>query len=109
MKTYKNKNLELEAKIQALQIEQQNDLLALKNELNITYNALRPSQLLNRAIADLKEEPQTTNNLLQAVMGIAGGYLSKKLIVGKSEGIFKKILGYAIQYLTTKLIIKKDS
>lgn len=106
MKTYKNKRLELEAKITALEIEQHQDFKALKKELNNAYDQLRPSKLLNRAILDIKDEKETKNNLLEVLISITGGYFSKKLLIGKSNGMFKSLMGYAVQYFFTKIISK---
>ena len=106
MKTYKNKRLELEAKITALEIEQHQDFKALKKELNNAYDQLRPSKLLNRAILDIKDEKETKNNLLEVLISITGGYFSKKLLIGKSNGMLKSLMGYAVQYFFTKIISK---
>ena len=106
MKAYNNKSIELEAKITALKIEQNQDFKALKNELNNAYEELRPSKLLNRAILDIKDEKETKNNLLEVLISITGGYFSKKLLIGKSNGMFKSLMGYAVQYFFTKIISK---
>ena len=58
MKAYKNKNHELDARILALEIKKKNEFLALKMELNATYDQFRPSKLLQRAIADIRESPE---------------------------------------------------
>lgn len=107
MKVYKNKNEELDARILALETKQRNEFLALKMELNEAVEQLRPSQLLHRAITDVREAPKAKKSLLEIVLSIAGGYFSKKLIVGKSNNIFKNLLGYAVQYVSTKVISKK--
>ncbi|MDD7886615.1 hypothetical protein [Flavivirga sp. 57AJ16] len=106
MKVYKNKSQELEAKIIALENKQKNEFSVLKNELNMVYGELRPSQLLNRALMDLKKSPNTKNNLFEITVSVLGGYFSKKLLIGKSNNIFKSLLGYAVQYVSTKVISK---
>ncbi|MFB9057406.1 hypothetical protein ACFFU9_11710 [Mariniflexile ostreae] len=107
MKVYKNKNQELDARIAALETKRDNELLALKMEANVALTELRPSKLLKRAFTDVKEAPEAKKDLFEILVSLAGGYLSKKLVVGKSNGIFKNLLGYAVQYLSTKIISKK--
>lgn len=106
MKTYKNKNQELQARIIAVENKQKQDYLALKTEINTAYTELRPSKLLYRAINDIKEEPISKNNLFEVLISLTGGYVSKKLLVGKSNNLFKNLLGYAVQYISTKVISK---
>ncbi|ALJ05133.1 hypothetical protein APS56_08340 [Pseudalgibacter alginicilyticus] len=106
MKTYKNKNQELQAKIIDLENKKTQEFLALKTELNTAYAQLKPSNLLKRAVTDIKEKPETKNNLFEILISLTGGYVSKKLLVGKSNSLIKNILGYAVQYVSTKVISK---
>ncbi|OYX22787.1 MAG: hypothetical protein B7Z06_11170 [Flavobacteriales bacterium 32-35-8] len=106
MKNYSKQSQLLDAKILALEYKQKIKTRELKEQLNITYQELRPSRLLNRAINDIKEEPQLKGNILESILSLAGGYFSKRIIVGKSNSIFKNLLGYGIQYLATKIISK---
>lgn len=106
MKTDKNKYQELRDKISVTEKKQKEDFLILKTELNKAYNELKPSSLLNRAIADIKEEKVAKNNLFEALISLTGGYVSKKLLVGKSNSLVKNLMGYAVQYVSTKIISK---
>ena len=106
-KLYKNKSEELEARIVALEAKKAIQYQVLKAELNTTYQQLRPSSLLYRALTDINKEPKVKDNLVESIVSIVGGYLSKKVIMGKSNNIFKNILGYAFQYISTKIISKK--
>src|SRR5690606_8041742 len=107
MKNYNNQNKILEDKIFQLELKRRNDLNILRSQLHITYEELRPSRLLKRTFADLKKEPEIKGDLLNSLLSLGGGYLSKRLLVGKSNGIIKSILGYAVQYFSTKIISNK--
>jgi hypothetical protein len=106
MKPNKNQSEQLEARIQTLEIKRNVDYLVLKDELNKTYNELKPSSLLYRVLVDIKKEPKIKDNLLENILSIAGGYLSKKIFIGKSNNLFKNIIGYAFQFISTKIISK---
>lgn len=107
MKNYSKQSQLLDAKIIALESKQKMKTRELKTQLDITYQELRPSRILNRVLNDIKEEPQLKGNMLELALSLVGGYLSKKILVGKSNSIFKNFFGYGVQYLATKIISKK--
>ena len=97
----------LDSKMIALEKKQKKDFDELKFQFDTTYQELRPSRLLHRAFEDIKEEPKIKNNVFEGLLSIVGGFLSKKLFVGKSNSTFKNLLGYTIQYITSSFISKK--
>lgn len=107
MKTHRNQNEKLDLAIAAL--ERQRDLKfdELKQQLALTYESVKPVNILNQTLVDFKESTEVKSNLLQSVVSLAGGYISKKLLVGKSHSTFKKIMGYVVQYGVTSFISKK--
>lgn len=107
MKNYRNQSQLLEAKILALETKQKLKIREIKTQLDVTYQELRPSRLLNRVFNDLKEDPKVKGNVLESVLSLAGGYLSKRILVGKTHSIFTNLFGYGVQYLATKIISKK--
>ena len=102
----KNQIQILEQKISNLERKREENLLALKVQFQITYHELRPSRLLIRALNDIKEEPEIKGNLFESLISLTGGYISKKIWVGKSHSIVKNLFGYVVQYITTKIISK---
>lgn len=106
MKTYKNKSRELQDRIIALENKRKNEFAVLKIQSQIAYQELSPTSLLNRAVTDIKESQNAKGNIFETALSVVGGYLSKKIFVGKSNSLFKSILGYAVQYASTKFISK---
>jgi hypothetical protein len=107
MKTYKNQNQELDKAIELLEIKRNIKLEELKNQLSYTYQSVKPINILNQTLQDFKDSTQVKSNLLQSVVSLAGGYASKKLLLGKTSSIFTKLLGYVVQYGVTKFISRK--
>ena len=107
MSNYRNQSELLDSKIVALQRKQTENLNALKLQFDVICQELRPSRLLYRAVKDVKEEPSIKNNLFETLISITGGFLSKKILVGKSKSIVKNLFGYTIQYITTSFISRK--
>lgn len=105
MASYKNQNTDLDIAIARLQRERDLKLEELKEQLSVTYESAKPINLLKGALEDFKQIP--SSNLVQSLISIGGGYLSKKLVMGKSDSIFKTIIGYGLQYGLTNFISKK--
>jgi hypothetical protein len=111
MKTKINQSRVLEERILALENKQKAIALELKTQLDVTLQELKPSKLITNTLKEtfykIKNEPQIKGNLIEVLLSLGGGYLSKKVLVGKSNSTIKSLLGYAVQFFTTKLISKK--
>ncbi|MCG9791187.1 hypothetical protein [Flavobacterium algicola] len=107
MAAYKDQNTQLDQKIANLEIERNIQRIELKNQLLITYESVKPLNILKETLSEINHSPETKVNVAETALSLAGGYFSKKLIMGKSNSFFKKILGYGLQYGVTKLISKK--
>ena len=55
---------------------------------------------------EINESIGFKSNLAQSAISIGIGYLAKKLVVGKTDSIFKNILGSVLQLAVTTLISK---
>lgn len=106
MTAYKDQNQLLVARIIALEHKKSVCYQELSTQLKFTYEELRPSKLLIRALVDIKEEPEVKGTLYESVLSLVGGYISKRIVVGKSKSIIKNVLGFVVQYVTTRLISK---
>lgn len=107
MASYKNQNADLDIAIARLRQEKHFKFIELKEQLAMTYESAKPINLLKGAVEDFKHIPDLKSNFMQSIISIAGGYLSKKIVMGKSDSIFKKVLGYGLQYGLTNFISKK--
>lgn len=107
MKKHRNQNEKLDRAIAKLELQRDLKFVELKQQLSLTYESVKPINILNQSLVDFKESTEVKSNLLQSVLSIAGGYISKKLLVGKSHSTFKKIMGYVVQYGVTNFISKK--
>ncbi|CAM3601307.1 hypothetical protein FLGE108171_05295 [Flavobacterium gelidilacus] len=107
MKKHRNQNEKLDRAIAELELQRDLKFVELKQQLSLTYESVKPINILNQSLVDFKESTEVKSNLLQSVLSIAGGYISKKLLVGKSHSTFKKIMGYVVQYGVTNFISKK--
>ena len=106
MKTISQNEL-LDAQIKLLKIKQSDDFEMLKNQFDTTLESLKPINIVKATIADFKQSKEVKNSLFESALGIASGFLTRKLLVNKSSGIVKKITASIIQYMVTQFVTKK--
>ncbi|MBP0903668.1 hypothetical protein ACFSKN_03700 [Mariniflexile gromovii] len=104
---YKDQNTALDIAISRLEIEKKEKYEALKWQLELTTNSMKPINIIKDTFNDFQDEPDLKSNFIKTALSLTGGFLSKKILFGKSKSIFKKLLGYALQYGVTSLISKK--
>jgi len=97
---------ELRERIALLEIEQANSKKLLKEEFKTTYESLRPVNLIKKTFNELTTASDFKGNILNAVVSIAAGYLSKKVAVGATHNPLKNILGAILQMGVTNAVSK---
>jgi hypothetical protein len=97
---------ELRESIFLLESQQANDLQLLQEQFKTTAENLRPANLLKNTFKDLTALPDLKGNLLDTSIGLAAGYLSKKVIVGATHNPIKKLLGAVLQLGVTSFVSK---
>ncbi len=80
----------------------------MSESLQNIMESLKPVNILKNTIEEVRESAPLKNNLLKVALGLGAGYLSNKLLVGKSAGIVKKALGTALQFGVTYFVSKKS-
>jgi hypothetical protein len=99
---------ELRNAIQLLEAEKSVKGELLKKQVMITYESLRPVNLIKNTLKDLFSSSFRGENISGIAAGITGGYLLKNIFVGRSGNPFKKILGSFIQYGLTNIIAQNS-
>ncbi|MDP3003814.1 MAG: hypothetical protein WC854_08605 [Bacteroidales bacterium] len=92
--------------IQLLEVEQAIKGQLLKEQFYIAIESLKPVNLLKSTLNDISTSPYLIDNILGTTMGLATGYLSKKIIVGSSGNMFRKLLGSFLQFGVTTIVAK---
>ena len=104
METITN-STELKKAIELLEIRQKEEGLILKEQCKITYDSLRPLNLIKSTLTDLVT-PDLSGNILGSVMSLAAGYVSKKAVIGLTHNPLKQLLGTVLQMGVTSLVSK---
>lgn len=90
--------LELKNAIQLVESEQEVKKQLLKEQFFITFESMKPLSLLKSAINDLTSSPYMADDLSGTAIGLATGYLTKKIFVGTSGNLIRKLVGSILQF-----------
>jgi len=90
--------------IQLLEAEQTVKGIQLKEQFHLTYESLKPINILKNTLKEVSSSPFLIDNIIGSVVGLASGYLSKKIVVGGSGNIFRKFLGSLLQFGVTNVV-----
>jgi hypothetical protein len=94
--------------IRLLEAEQSIQGRQLKDQLYITYESLKPVNLLRNTLKEIYSSGYLTDNISSAAMGLVSGFLSKKIFIGTSGSAFKKLLGSILQFGVTNLVSRNS-
>jgi hypothetical protein len=89
---------ELKNAIQLLEVEQAAKWQLLKDQFHLSYESLKPVNLLRSTVNDIASSPYLIDNIIGNAVGLATGYLSRKIVVGASGNIFRKLIGFVLQF-----------
>ena len=96
----------LKESILLMELDQEKNRLLLKEEFKQTFESLRPANLIKNTFHDLTQSPDFKDDLLDSALGIATGFISKKIVVGNTHNPLKQIMGVLLQLAITSLVTK---
>jgi len=94
----------LKKAIELLEAEQAVKLQRLKKQFFIAYESLRPAKLFMSTLNDISSSSNLFNNIIGTALGLATGYLSKRMVVGASVNKVRKLFGLILQYGVTNVV-----
>ena len=81
----------------------------LKTNLEYSYKSLQPVNLVKSGIRDLVGSPEVKQGLFSGLIGLAGGFITKKLIIGPAQGMIRNSIGTIMQIIMTNLVSRKTA
>ncbi len=110
METNIKNTSDLKAAIASLTIQQATDLLLLKKEFAVTKEKLTVSNLIKSGFKEVASTPKISTNLFKAILGLTTGFVTKKLLIGKTINPIKKLLGAAMEmFVANKVVNNADT
>lgn len=97
---------ELKAAILQLEQKQLDDGRILKEQFRLTYNSLKPANIILNTIKDLGTSTDLKDNIINSSVGLGTGYVSKLLFQGILKSPIRKILGSVLMFGVTNLVSK---
>ena len=95
---------EIKIAIQNLEFEREIKGQLLKEQFLESFESLKPVNLIKSSLHEITSSPYLIDNMLGAVMGLAGGYVSRLITVGTSHNLFRKIAGSLLQFGVTNVV-----
>jgi hypothetical protein len=100
---------ELRNTIELLEVEHTLKTQLLKEQFFLTYESLKPINVLRRTIKDLTSSQYLVDDVPGTIMGLASGYVSKKIFTGRSANLFRNLIGSLLQFGVTNLVAKNSN
>lgn len=85
---------ELQKRIQELEQKKSVQELALKEQAQLSMEALKPGNMISSAL----HQPGVKGTIFTASLGLLTGYLSKRLFLGPASGPVSKVAGEVLQW-----------
>lgn len=94
----------LRAAIIELEQKQDQERAMLNEQLCDAFEELKPINLIKNTLKEVAASASIKNNILNTAVGLAAGYLGKRVYVGTSTSIYKRLVGNALMYGITNLV-----
>ncbi len=99
----------LNTRISLLEQKRKADFNALKEQLRTTGESMKPANLIKGALRDISGSHQFRSVIIKAALGIALGFVAKKLVTSKSENKTHRVVGNALQYGISFLAAERNN
>ena len=92
--------------ILVLESRQAEEAKQLKKHFQLLQESVKPINLIKNTFKNITESRDLKENVISNSVGLATGFVSKKLFVGASHNPLKKLLGTIIMFGITNIISK---
>lgn len=96
----------LRESIRLLEIRQAEEGKIFKEQLLITYDSLKPVNLIKSTIRDISASVEIRSGLLETILSILSGYVTQKMIVRPGSNILIRIMGTVLQFGVAGFVAK---
>ena len=78
----------------------------LKEQLHTTYESILPYNIIKNTLAKVRSSPDIKTTIINSVIGLGTGFLSKKILVGRSHNPVKNLFGTLIEFAVAGFVSK---
>lgn len=90
--------------IALLQIKQKRELVILKDQFEVTYDSLKPMNLIRNTFGDFAASADIKGTIFNSLIGLATGYLTKKFLVDTHRSPVKGVFQTVFRFILNKII-----
>src|SRR5882762_4274554 len=94
--------------INRLQTKQSHELALLKDQFHLTYESLKPLNLIKHTFKEVSSSTEIKEGMLNSVIGLTTGYFTKAILIGSSTNPIKKIVGTLLQFAVATLVARNS-
>lgn len=95
---------QLYMEIAALEEQKKQQLGELRQTALHVVHGLSPVSLLKDSFRQITASPGLRHSVMVTAVGIGAGLLGKKLLVGRSNNVFRKIGGLAFEFMVSNFV-----
>lgn len=95
----------LKETIRLLEIRQAEEGLLFKEQFKLTYESLKPANIIKSTIRDLANSAEVKNNLFDTLVSLLSAYLAKKILKDTNSGFFNRIIRIFAHFGITNMIV----
>ena len=96
----------LKESIQQLEVERELEGMQLKRDLQYVCKSLNPFNILSSALEKAASPLLLLDNIIGTTLKLVTIYLTKKLVIGKSENKFRLLAGSLLQFTLIRFIVQ---
>src|SRR6478752_1170691 len=101
-----NTSTDLKNAIRELEQKQEAEWFLLKESFLDTCESLKPINLIKSSFKEVAAMPDLKTNVINGVIGLTTGFVSKKILVGKTINPLKKLLGFVVEVAVARKVAK---
>jgi|GEM_PF-2744056 len=101
-------DFDLQQAILELERQKTDDGQALRDQWDHTKKNLNPMTLVKDGVKELFSAPDVKTGVVKGLLGLASGFVTRKLVVGKSDSMARKVMGTLAQTGVTSLAFKRS-
>lgn len=101
-----NAVIKLKESIRILEIRQAEEGQQFNAQLRVTYESIKPINLIKNSIKDLADSFEMKTGLFETIFTIVSGYFAQRMIISSKSSVFKKLLGVFMQFGVNNIVLK---
>lgn len=76
----------------------------LKEHFHLAYESFKPLNIIKSLFKETISDPDIKTQAINSAIGMATGFVAKKMVVGGSNNIINKLLGIAVEIIVAKKV-----